>query len=150
MFLAKIWLNEARLISIHDSLQFDHHHGVSKIIRAGGLALFWKKIFDLHVESFSLNHIDVLINKGKANVWHFTDFYGALETHLRTESWDLSRSLHKKFSVSWICVGDFNELLKSHEELGGRLRPYGQMEKFREVLDECGLFDLGFTRTKFT
>ena len=54
-------------------------------------------------------------------------------------------SLHKKFSVPWIYVGDFNELLKSHEKLGSRLRPYGQMEKFREVLDEWGLFDLGFS-----
>lgn len=150
MFLAEIWLDEAKLINNRDSLQFDHHHGVSKIIRGGGLALFWKKNFDLHVESFSLNHIDVLINKGKAYIWRFTSFYGAPETHLRTESWDLSWSLHKKFSVLWICAGDFNKLLKSHEKLGGRLRPYGQMEKFREVLDECGLFNLGFVGNKFT
>ena len=72
------------------------------------------------------------------------------ETHLRTESWDLLRSLHKKFAIPWICSGDFNEPLKSHEKLGGRLRPYGQMEKFREVLDECGLFDLGNAGNKFT
>ena len=51
---------------------------------------------------------------------------------------------------SWICAGDFNELLKSHEKLGSRLRPYGQMEKFREVLDEWGLLDLGFSGNKFT
>nr|POF09817.1 hypothetical protein CFP56_67425 [Quercus suber] len=141
---AEAWLDESGLLSIRDSLQFGHHHGVLKISRGSGLALFWKKNFDLHIESFSLNHIDVLINKGKTNVWHFVGFYGAPETHLRTESWDLLRSLHKKFSVPWICAGDFNELLKSHEKLGNRLRPYGQMEKFQEVLDECGLFDLGF------
>nr|XP_023920446.1 uncharacterized protein LOC112031976 [Quercus suber] len=47
-------------------------------------------------------------------------------------------------------IGDFNELLKSHKKLGGRLRPYGQMQKFREALDECGLFDLGFVGNKFT
>ena len=77
-------------------------------------------------------------------------FYGAPKTRLWTESRDLLRSLHKKFSVSWIYPCDFNELLKSHEKLGGCLRPYGQMEKFREVLDECGLFDLGFSGNKFT
>ena len=32
------------------------------------------------VESSSLNHIDVLINKGKDDKWRFTGFYGALET----------------------------------------------------------------------
>ena len=140
MFLAETWLDEAKLVSIRDSLQFGHHRGVSKITHGGGLALFWKKNFDLHIESFSLTHIDVLINKGKENVWRFTGFYGVPETHLQTESWDLLQSLHKKFSVPWIYVGDFNELLKSHEKLGGCLRPYGQMEKFREVLDELGIF----------
>ena len=40
VFLADTWLDEARLVSIHDSLQFGHHHGASKISRGGGLALF--------------------------------------------------------------------------------------------------------------
>ena len=33
---------------------------------------------------------------------------------------------------------------------GGRPRPYGQMQKFREVIDECSLLDLGFNGKKFT
>ena len=122
---------------------------MSKIIRRGGLALFWKD-FDLHVESSSQNHIDALIDKGKDNVWRFTGFYGVLETHLRFESWDLLRSLHRQFAVPWLYAGNFNELLKSHEKLGGCLRPYGQMERFREAPDECGLLDLGFVSNKFT
>ena len=66
------------------------------------------------------------------------------------ESWNLLRELNNRFSVPWLCGGDFNELLKSHEKSGGHLRPYGQMQKFREALDECGLFDLGFVGNKFT
>ena len=66
------------------------------------------------------------------------------------ESWNLLRDLNNRFSVSWLCGGDFNELLKLHEKLGGRLRPYGQMQKFCEPLDECGLIDLGFVGNKFT
>ena len=92
--------------------------------------MFWKKDFDLQVLSSSHNHIDVLINGGKENVWRFTGFYGAPETQLRMESWNLICELNNRFSVPWLCGGDFNELLKSHEKLGGRLRPYGQMQKF--------------------
>ena len=47
VFLAETLLDEARLGSIRDSLQFGHHHGVSKISHGGGLALFWKKDFHL-------------------------------------------------------------------------------------------------------
>ena len=113
--------------------------------------LFWKKEFVLQVMSSSHNHIDVLINRGKENVWCFTGFYGALETQFRMESWDLLRALNNRFSISsWLCGGDFNELLKSHEKLRGRLRPYGQMLKFHQALDECDFFDLGYVGSKFT
>ena len=99
MFLAKTWLDETRLVGLRDSLHFGHHHGVSRLTRGGGLVLFWKKDFDLQVMSSSQNHIDVLINKGKENVWRFTGFYGAPETQLCSESWDLLRDLNNRFSV---------------------------------------------------
>ena len=53
MFLGETWLEEARLSNIRDSLQFGHYHGVSRITRGGGLALFWKNGFTLDVESLS-------------------------------------------------------------------------------------------------
>ena len=102
------------------------------------------------MESLSQNHIDVVINKGKDNAWRFTGIYGAPETHLRSETWELICGLHRHESLPWLYGGDFNEILKSHEKSGGRLRPYSQIEQFREVLDECNLLDLGFSRNKFT
>ena len=80
MFLAETWLDEFRLVGLRDSLRFGHHHGVSRLTHGGGLVLFWKKDFDLQVMSFSHNHIDVLINRGKENVWRLTGFYEAPET----------------------------------------------------------------------
>ena len=47
VFLAETWLVKARLAGIRDSLQFGYHYGVSKINHGGGLAIFWKKYFDL-------------------------------------------------------------------------------------------------------
>ena len=81
VFLAETWLDEARLAGIHDSLHFGHYHGVSRVFRDGGLVLFWKWDLNLSVESSSQNHIDVLINKGRDNVWRFIGFYGAPKTH---------------------------------------------------------------------
>lgn len=40
VFLVETWLEEARLGSIRDSLQFGHYFGVSRITRGGGLAIF--------------------------------------------------------------------------------------------------------------
>lgn len=80
----------------------------------------------------------------------FTGFYGTPETHQRFDSWNLLRDLHRRFPLPWLYAGDFNKLSKSQEKLKGRLRPYGQMKIFQEVLDECGLMDLDFVSNKST
>lgn len=46
-------------------------------------------------------------------------------------------------------VGDFNEILYEKEKHGGA-RPHKQMNYFHEVLTNCGLKDLGYTRRKCT
>ena len=58
--------------------------------------------------------------------------------------------MKNKYSIPWVCAGDFNEIAKAHEKLGGRPRLVRQMEAFREVLDEYGFKDLGFVGDKYT
>ena len=50
----------------------------------------------------------------------------------------------------WICAGDINEVAKQAEKLGGWIRPHGQMQAFRDIIDECGFMDLGFVGSRFT
>ena len=52
--------------------------------------------------------------------------------------------------MPWLCASDFNEIAKTYEKMGGRLRPNVQIKNFRDVLDECGLMDLDFVGYKFT
>jgi len=49
-----------------------------------------------------------------------------------------------------LCAGDFNEILGSSEKLGGSNRNQAQMQLFRDVVDECGFIDLGFSGHRFT
>lgn len=123
VFLAKIWLDEARLTGLKERMGFGDSFGVSRVTRGGGLALFWKKEIDLLVENASPNYIDATINKGKENSWRFTGFYGYPETQNHTESWRILRWLQQQITLPWLCAGDFNEITKSHEKLGGRPRP---------------------------
>ena len=60
------------------------------------------------------------------------------------------RNLKTRSHAPWLCAGDFNEVTKQSEKLGGRTRPHSQMQAFRDVLDECGFMDLGFVGSKFT
>ena len=150
MLVAETWLVEARLKVFLKNLNFGNMHVVSNINQGGGLVFLWRVYVQLRVASSSLNHVDAIINEGRDNTWRFTRFYGASETFNRHISWNLLCSLNTKFDFPWLCAGDFNEILKSHEKLGGRPRPLTQMQEFRDVIDECGFRDLGFIGNKFT
>ena len=90
------------------------------------------------------------MNKGKDDTWRFTGFYGEPDTRNHHISWATIHRLKARHSLPWICVGDFNEITRAHEKLGGRLCPFRQMQDFRDVLDECGFRDLGYVGGKFT
>ena len=123
---------------------------VPRVTRAGGLALLWKNMIQIDVDSSSLNHIDVIVNKGQVDSWRFTGIYGLPEASPKSETWNLICNLHRKYTLPWLCVGDFNEILLSHEKLGGALRNESAIRGFREVVDDCGFMDLGYVGKKYT
>ena len=123
---------------------------MDRITRAGGLALLWKSSVSVKVVDSSLNFIDAIVNDGQEDSWRFTGIYGFSETRRKVETWQLLRELNNKYNIPWVCAGDFNEILRGHEKLGGSPRREVEMEAFKVVVDELGFVDLGFTGKKFT
>ena len=150
VFIAETWADEARLKDVKQKIQFENMFVVPREARGGGLVLFWRDTMAITVEGFDKYHIDVIINKNTDLAWRFTGFYGEPETQRRHESWNLLRRLHRKFQIPWLCAGDFNELLRSDEKMGGNRRSHNQMQLFREAVDACSFLDLGFSGPKFT
>ena len=150
VFLAETWVDEARLKEIQQNINFENLFFVERNNRGGGLALYWKNSLDLHVESSSKNHIDSIINKGRGEAWRFTGFYGEPAMHRRSEAWNCLRLLNNSLQLPWLCAGDFNELTRMSEKMGGSYRSQAQMQLFRDVIDECGFIDLGFVGSQFT
>ena len=60
-------------------------------------------------------------------------------------SYDLGRECHS----SLVNIGDFNEILFSSKVHGGDFNP-SRASKFLEVLEVCGLVDLGVVGLSFT
>jgi hypothetical protein len=82
--------------------------------------------------------------------YSLTGVYGAPETHNRSKIWDLIRRLEGLYQLPWCCLGDFNEIVKLEEMHGRFSRSKRQMQAFQDVLDDCGLVDLGFNGFPFT
>ncbi|XP_074351494.1 uncharacterized protein LOC141690607 [Apium graveolens] len=91
---------------------------------SGGLALFWK-------------------NEGGCEV-------KGGKREKRQESWNLLRELANKSDLPWCIIGDFNDMMSTDEKRGGRPHPFNLLQGFIEVVNECGLVDLGFVGEKYT
>ena len=149
-FLVETWTDEVRLVFMQDCLKMKNKFMAHRRNKTGCLVIFWKEDFDLIVETFLENHIDSTINKNKEGQWRFIGFYGEPDTQKRHEAWGRLRRLKLRGKAPWLCASDFNEVTKQSEKIGGRIRPHGQMQAFRDILDECGFMDLGFVGPMFT
>ena len=143
--------NEDWMVMVRDKCGFKHGIFVSSNDSSGGLAMLWKEEVKLHVQSFSLSHIDALVDDGtKIGKWHLMGFYGNPETSRRSESWAKLRQLRHTSTLPWLVIGDFNEIMGMLEKEGGSTRPRQQMDSFVETINRCGLRDIGFIGPKFT
>jgi hypothetical protein len=96
------------------------------------------------------NYIDVTINERPDKIWRLTGVYGEPRWEDKYKTWDRIRELHSQHNIPWVLIGEFNEILFSHEKEGGNPRPLNFMQAFRDVLTDCNLDDLGFVGDPFT
>ena len=144
----KMWDTQAK--NFMWSLGYTGSFAVSCEGRSGGLALFWKQPFSISLRGFNSHCIDVTVSSEGQSPWHATFVYGEPRKEHRHIFWDLIRRLNRKDAAPWICCGDFNEVLLHDEHYGVRDRSDAQIEQFRSCLNDCELFDLGFSGPKFT
>ncbi|GMI90334.1 hypothetical protein HRI_002702700 [Hibiscus trionum] len=149
LFLMETKLDRRRMERVRRSCGFLFGIDVDAVGSRGGLSLGWKPDIDVTLLSFSGSHIDAIIREDDAQ-WRFTGFYGNPVEHRRSESWSLLRQLESQQNLSWLVVGDFNEITFSFEKKGGRLRNERNMAGFREVLEDFNLSDLGFNGVWYT
>ena len=91
---------------------------IPSVHRSGGLALLSMEEVELHVQTYSPNHIDSLITS-QNSFWRFTGFYGRPEEQRKHELRTLLKHFHSRSTAPWLCCGDFNEILTMEEKQGG-------------------------------
>lgn len=119
--------------------------------RRGGLGLLWKDELDITVLSSSLHHINAnVVDSCRGKVWRLCGNYGWAERGNKHLTWQLMRELKEGGDRNWICAGDFNEVCFNSEKVGGAHCDWSRMEDFRQAIEDCRLFDLGYNGHKFT
>ncbi|KAA8517928.1 hypothetical protein F0562_015384 [Nyssa sinensis] len=98
----------------------------------------------------AVDSCDAVVEEEGVRKWRISGFYGSLDISGITESWDFLRMLKSRCSLLWLCFGDFNEMLSLNEKRGMASTPNWQLRSFREVVNDCGFRDLGFSGFPFT
>ena len=151
VFLVETKARVSRIRGIQAKLNYTQGIVVPSDGRSGGLALLWKEGADVSFKSCSNAHIDVVVRESPSSPpWRATGFYGQPRSEKRYISWQLLEALRDQCKMPWIVFGNFNEIVYSHEKSEGLARDGKQMANFRDCLDRCGLFDLGFVGQRFT
>uniref|UniRef100_A0A2N9IH27 Reverse transcriptase domain-containing protein n=1 Tax=Fagus sylvatica TaxID=28930 RepID=A0A2N9IH27_FAGSY len=150
LFLMETKLDVRGMESIRVKLGFKFCFSVPCLGRSGGLALLWNDPAQVTIQNFSQNHVDSHVQLAEGAKWRFTGFYGHPEGHRKWESWVLLDKLHSLDNTPWLCMGDFNEILSISERSGEVLGSTRRMQDFSDVVNRCGLIDLGFRGIPFT
>ena len=58
--------------------------------------------------------------------------------------WDTMKDISFSSELLWLCIRDFNEVLRPDEHKGIAQCNNDQIQGFREAVDVCMLLDLGY------
>lgn len=131
-------------------LQFSNGVWVDADGRSGGIALLWTSDVEVSIRSSGQRHIDFEVKNSSGESWRGTGIYGWSEAEMKWKTWDLIRGLGDSPKMSWLLVGDFNEVWYESEKNDWNACDLSSIKAFRKVLEECELKDLGFQGYKYT
>ncbi|KAL9462155.1 hypothetical protein AB3S75_000204 [Citrus x aurantiifolia] len=123
---------------------------VSSKGKSGGLAMLWNSETNVNISSFSSHYIDAEIVTENGDQMRCTGIYGHPEANQKKQTWTLLRRLVGLSSSSWLCFGDFNEIMHLNEKNGGNDREPSMIIDFREAVEDCHLRDVGYNGYPFT
>jgi hypothetical protein len=88
--------------------------------------------------------------QGENDPWRLMAWYGEANRSPRYRTWDMMCFLKTDSDLSWLCLGDFNEVLRRQEQMGPNERKMAGINLFREVVDACRLCDIGYVGLDWT
>ena len=143
-------VHKSRVEGLKSTLSYNNAVAVSSSGRSGGLGIFWNNGIKIEILPYSQYHINTIITEAGCESWRLTCIYGEAQTGERFKTWDMLKHINSSSSLPWLCIGDFNEVLHRTEHDGVQERSYSQIARFREMVDVCGLCDLGYEGRSWT
>lgn len=92
----------------------------------------------------------VLVNSAAKGNWMLWFFQCPTDSSLRKEFWEDLSSKVKVGLPSWVCIGDFNDIVDQGEKLGGRKVSAKSNFFLRNFIFDVGVLDIGYIGNSLT
>lgn len=151
VFLMETRARGNRIQQLAYNLKYKSYFYVEPEGLSGGLCLMWNMEVEIEIDNYSKNFIHTTItHKKEANFWDCTFIYGEPSPSRRHNLWSQIARLHWRPGSPWICLGDFNETLHSHEKVGLRPSQPWRLQRFNDFVHGSNLVDMNLKGCSFT
>ncbi|KAK4492627.1 hypothetical protein RD792_003445 [Penstemon davidsonii] len=151
VFLLETKVSEERAETISLGLGFTGVCRAPTEGRGGGIWMLWRKeetrVDILNVDPQAIHGI---IGGNLNGGWLCSGIYARPDSAHRENLWTKIEEMSTAVALPWMITGDFNEVISAHERRGGNLPGLNRCNRFKDMIDTCGLIDLGFRGPKFT
>ena len=115
-------LEGTRVEALAGTFGYDNSFAIDSRGRSGGIGIFWNNEIKVEILGYSDYHVDCSVEEVGHDPWRETVVYGEAQAHLRYKTWDTLKNISTLSSLPWLCIGDFNEVLRpdEHEGVGER------------------------------
>lgn len=119
IFLSKTLCKKEKAENVRKKIGFEGAFAVDCQGQGGGLVMFWRNKEEITLQSYSTNHIDVVVNIQGWSPFRLTGLYGEPNRSKRRATWNLIRHLHTQSQLPWVIIGDMNNVLGQADKRGG-------------------------------
>ena len=150
VFLMETMIDSKKLQVVKEKCGFSEGLCLSSRGLSGGLGFWWMDL-NVHIISYSAHHIAAEVRDDNDEVsWVAVGIYGWPETQNKHLTWELMKTIRSSHSYPVVFFGDFNEILNASEKEGGVARNERLIDDFRETVELCGVYDLGWQGGQYT
>ncbi|KAF7843712.1 reverse transcriptase [Senna tora] len=140
-----------RANKIIDALDFNNFYRVDPMGYAGGMWLLWNEdAVKVTIGGFAFQEIHASIKVNNLDPFLLSCVYASPDRARRKILWENMKNLAATHSLPWLVCGDFNEVMSQDEKWGIRPASDSRIREFKDCVDTCGLFDLGYVGQKYT
>ncbi|XP_061339245.1 uncharacterized protein LOC133285942 [Gastrolobium bilobum] len=138
-------------VRIIKSLGFTNYSIVEAQGFSGGIWLMWNAS-DVKISCISKHeqYIHCWVEFSNMKGFFFTAVYVSPHEGKRRILWEELKHIGRTMEEPWLLSGDFNEITYAEEKRGGGIVDYSRCNQFTNVLDACGVLDLGGGGNRFT